>query len=149
MNQSPAQYIVVERKGIWPTENPDNIILPVRLSPIPVEKNNCFYVLDIKPRGFRHMGEGSKRRNLKVTRKSLFSHFANLGILAGWLDRVFWGMTSRFKLKLLRSSSRRVVALKSAIYKSTSCLDLPMALPISEDVNWRFVRSSEEYNTHN
>jgi hypothetical protein len=27
------------------------------------------------------------------------------------------------------------VALKSAIYESTACLDLPIALPISEDVN--------------
>ena len=75
MNQSPAQYIVVERKGIWPTENPDNtLILPVRLSPIPVEKNNCFYVLDINHEGSGIWGEGSKRRNLKVTRKCAGCH---------------------------------------------------------------------------
>jgi hypothetical protein len=48
------------------------------------------------------------------------------------------GIPSRFKRKILRSSSRRVVALKSAIYESTVCLDLPIVLPISEDVNLGF-----------
>jgi hypothetical protein len=45
-------------------------------------------------------------------------------------------MPSRFKGKILDSSSKRVAALKSAIYESTAFLDLPMALPISSDVNF-------------
>jgi hypothetical protein len=40
-----------------------------------------------------------------------------------------------FKIKLQKGCG-----LKSAIYESTACLDLPMALPISEGVNLIHIR---------
>jgi hypothetical protein len=87
--------------------------------------------------------------NPEVTRKSLFGGFANVGIFAKWSAKVLLlmpglfailscGIPSWFNRKVLRSKSKRVVALKSAIYKSTACLDLPIALPISADVNLGF-----------